>query len=120
MTAHGLHVRDETVEAVAIVGHVLAGMIAVLLDEIRHLALFGAIDALDQRDAELAVVDAPDLHAAARIVGPRVVDALDQRAALDFDVEPGPFLDAALLDGVSDVIDFLQMRHDGLRVRHIR
>src|SRR5690606_6547757 len=70
------------------------------------------VDALDQGDPELAVVDAPDLHARVRVVGPHVVDAIDERAALDLDVEPRPLLDLAVLDRVRDVVDLLEMCHD--------
>jgi hypothetical protein len=101
----------ETIEIVAIERHVLARVIAVPLDEARDLRLLAPVDALDERDAEVAVVDAPDLHAAVGIVGPHVVDAIDQRAAFDLDVEPGPSLDRSALARVRDVIDLLELRH---------
>src|SRR5688572_15019298 len=104
----------EAVEVVTVVGDVLARVIAVALDEASHLRLLAPIDAFDERDAELAVVDAPDLHAAVGIVGAHVVDAIDQRAAFDLDVEPRPLLDRAFRAGVGDVIDFPEVRHDPL------
>ncbi len=115
--AAALHeVRAERVEVVAVVGDVLARVIAVMLDEARDLRLALAVDAFDERDAELAVVDAPDLHAAVGVVGPHVVDAIDQHAAFDLDVEPGPLLDRAARARVGDVVDFLEMRHGSLPV----
>ena len=96
----------KALEIVAIEGDVLARMIAVALDEARHVRLLAAIDAFDERDAEVAVVDAPDFHAAVGILGAHVVDAIDQRPAFDLDVEPGPLLDRAVLARVGDVIDF--------------
>jgi hypothetical protein len=103
----------ESLEVVAIVGHVLARVVAVPLDEARDLRLRAPIDAFDERDAEVAVIDAPELHAARRISRAHVVDALDELAALDLDVEPRPLLDRAGGAGVRDVIDFTQERHDG-------
>ena len=100
---------DESVEVVAVIGYVLAGVIAVLLDEGRDLGLLRAVDTLDQGDAELAVVDAPDLHAAVGIAGTGIVDALDQRPAFHLDVKPRPLLDGARFHGVGDVIDLLEM-----------
>ena len=73
-----------------------------------HLRLLCPVDSFDERNAELAVVDAPDLHAAVEIVGPDVVDPVNERAAFDFDVEPRPLLDGAAFAGVGDVVDFLQ------------
>ncbi|MGZ4766020.1 MAG: hypothetical protein ACXV6M_10220 [Ilumatobacteraceae bacterium] len=77
------------------------------IDELGDLRLLGAIDALDQGDAEVAEVDAPDLHAALGVAGTHIVDAVDQDATFDFDVEPGPLLDRAGGAGVGDVIDLL-------------
>ena len=100
---------EELVEVVGVVGDVLARVVAVALDELGDLRLLGTVDALDQRDTEVAEVDAPDLHARVGIVRADVVDAVDQRPALDLDVEPRPLLDRAGLDGVGDVIDLLEM-----------
>src|SRR5689334_20584475 len=80
----------EALEVVAVVRDVLARVIAVPLDEASHLRLFASIDAFDERDAEVAIVDAPDFHAAVGILGLHVVDAIDQRATFDLDVEPCP------------------------------
>src|SRR5436190_6050758 len=104
----------EALEVVAIVGDVLARVIAVALDEASDLRLLVSIDAFDERNAEVAVIDAPDLHAAVGILWLHVVDAVDQRAAFDLDVEPGPLLDRALRARVRDVIDFPEVRHDSL------
>src|SRR5690606_20907730 len=104
MTSKGL-------EIVTIHRDVLAGVIAVPLDELRHLRLLASVDTLDQRDAEVAVVDAPDLHAAVRIVRANVIDTVDQGTALHLDMKPRPLLDHAGSAGVSDVIDLSQKRH---------
>ena len=107
----------ELLEVVGVVGDVLAGMIAVAIDELGDLRLLGAVDALDQSDAEVAVVDAPDLHAAVGVAGADIVDAVDQRAAFDLDVEPRPLLDGARGTGVGDVIDLLDERHGAYQTK---
>ena len=102
---------DKSFQIVGVVGDVLTGMIAMLFDEAGDLGFLGAINAFDQRNTEITVVDAPDLHAAVRIAGTRVIDALDQGSALYLDVEPGPFFDAASLNRIGNVINLLEMRH---------
>src|SRR5690606_867435 len=82
----------------------------------RDLRLAAAIDALDEREAEFSVVDTPELHAAVRVVRANVVDARHERAALDFDVIPRPFLDRAFRAGVRDVIDLAELRHRSFSV----
>ena len=84
---------------------VLTGMVAVAFDELRDLRLLASIDALDECYAEFPVIDAPKLHAAFRIMRTHVVDALDQLAALDLHVKPGPFFDRAGSARVGNVID---------------
>src|SRR5690606_40387465 len=56
MTAHREQAAAKRVEVAAREGDVLTGMIAVPLDEPRHLRLSAPIDAFDERDAELAVI----------------------------------------------------------------
>jgi hypothetical protein len=109
MTTQRLHVFDKTVQIVAVIRDVLTRMITVSLDEIRNLGFLGAIDAFDQCDAEVAKVDAPDFHAAVRISRARVIDTLYQGAAFHNDVKPGPFFDAAVFDGVRNMIDLSQV-----------
>ena len=111
MPAHGLHAVHERIQVVAVVGDVLAGVVAVPVDEGRHLRLLRPIDAFDERDAEFAVVDAPDLHAAVGVAGPGIVDPLDQDAAFNLDMEPGPAFDRARFNCVSDVVDLPQVGH---------
>ena len=82
-----------------------------LLDKIRHLRFLGAVDAFDQRDTEVAVVDTPDLHAAVGVTRARIVYALDQGAALDLDMKPGPLFDAVFFYRVGNVINLLEIRH---------
>ena len=86
-------------------------MVAVALGETGHLRALGPIDAFDQSHPEASEVDAPELHARGGIVGAHIVDPVDERAALDLDVEPRPPLDRAFLAGVGDVIDLLEMCH---------
>ena len=57
MSAQRFHVVDKSVEVVGVVSNVLTGVVAVLFDEIGDLRFLGAIDAFDQRDAEITVVD---------------------------------------------------------------
>ena len=111
MTAQRLHVLDERIQVMAVVGDMLAGVVAVLLHERGHLGFLQAVDAFDQSDAEIAIVDAPDLHAAVRVVRTGIVDSIDQGAAFDLDVKPRPALDCAGLHGVGDVVDLSQVGH---------
>lgn len=68
-------------------------MVAVGVDKSSDLRLLGTVDAFDQGDTEPAEVDAPDLHAAAGVVGSNAVDPVDHDPALNFDVKPGQSLD---------------------------
>src|SRR5690606_19909106 len=79
-----------------------------------------AVDALDEGDAEFAVIDAPELHAAVRVVRTDVVDAGHERAALDLDVEPRPLLDRAFRACVRHVVDSAELRHRSFSFRVIR
>src|SRR5690606_10447945 len=114
MAAHTEQVIAECVEIAARERNVLARMIAVALDELRDLRLFAPVDAFDERDAEVAVVDAPQLHAAVLVVRAHVIDAGHERAAFDLDMKPGPLLDRALRARIGYVIYLRQMRHSRL------
>src|SRR5690606_37062298 len=120
MTAHLEQAPAESVEVATRERDVLARVIAVPLDESRHLRLAAAVDALDEGDAEFAVIDAPELHAAVRIVRTDVVDAGHERAALDLDVEPRPLLDRAFRACVRHVVDSVELRHRSFSFRVIR
>ena len=109
MSSHGLHAINEGIQVVAVIGHMLTGVVAVLLHEGCDLRLAGSVDSLDQGNAEIAVVDTPNLHATVRIARPRIVDALDQGAVFHFDVEPGPFLDHSFRAGIGNVVDLAQL-----------
>jgi hypothetical protein len=80
-----------------------------LLDETGDLGFLCAVDAFDQCDAEITVINAPDLHAAVRVTGTRVVDALDQGAAFHFDMEPCPLFNVALFNGIGNMIDLFEI-----------
>ena len=84
----------------------MAGMIAVPFDKECHRRFLGPINALDQCDVEVAVGNIQDFHAAAGIVGQGIVDPLDQGAAFNLDVEPGPALDRTMFHCVCDVVHF--------------
>src|SRR5262245_47911800 len=105
MASHLEQVPAEALQIMTVERDVLARMIAVPLDELRDLRLLAAVDSLDERDAEVPIIDAPQLHAAFRIVRAHVVDALDQPASLDLHVEPGPLFDRAASARVGNVID---------------
>lgn len=79
----------------------------VTFDKCRHLRRLGAIGPLDECNAE---VDAPNLHARVNVIGPNVIDPIDERADFNFDMEPRPALDRASGLCVGDVVDVLQ--HD--------
>ena len=111
MPAQRLEAINEFIKVVAIVGHVLAGVIAMLLHKGRHLRLLGPVYAFYERYAEFAIVDAPDLHAAVGVPGTGIVNALDEGASLDLYVKPSPPFDVARCDGVGHMIDFLEVRH---------
>src|SRR5690606_35811037 len=64
VAAHLDEAPPERFEIVARKRDVLTGVIAVPLDELRDLRLLAPVDAFHQRDAEVAEVDAPELHAA--------------------------------------------------------
>src|SRR5690606_17564227 len=117
MTAHLDEMPTERFEVAARECDVLARMIAVPLDEPRHLRFPSPVDALDERDAEAAVVDAPELHAAVGVVRTHVVDPRDERSALDLDVKPGPLLDRPLRARVGHVVHFGQVRHQSVLLR---
>jgi hypothetical protein len=93
---------------VTIEGDMLTGVVTMALHELGDLRFLPPVDAFDERNAERAVVDAPDLHTAVRIVGPDVIDSIYQRPAFDIDVEPRPLLDSALRTSVGDMVDFPQ------------
>jgi hypothetical protein len=57
------------------------------------------------------ILDVSETQAEAMVSPDRITD--DLRPAFDLDVEPGPLLDRAGLDGVGDVVDLLEMRHRG-------
>jgi hypothetical protein len=98
----------ERFEIAGVVGNVLAGVVTMFFHERRHLRGFGPVNAFNQRDPEIAVVDAPNFHAAIGISRANIVNAIDQGATLNFDVKPRPPLDRALFAGVGDMVNLGQ------------
>src|SRR5690606_1502132 len=117
VAAHREQVPSKRLEIAARECDVLTCVIAVTLDELRHLRLTPPIEAYDERVTEAAVVDAPELHAAVRIVGADVVDSSDQLSALDLDMKPRPLLDRALRACVGHMVHLREMRHQTLLPR---
>ena len=104
---------DERVEVVRVVGDVLARKIAMHINKLGDLRLHRPVDPLDERNTKLAEIDAPDLHRRIWIAWAHVVDPIDQRAALNLDMEPGPLFNLTFGTCVGDMVDLLQVRHRG-------
>jgi hypothetical protein len=104
-------VRLELLEVVGVVGDVLTRVVAVPVDELGDLRLLGAVDALDKGHAEVAVVDAPDLHAAVGVAGTNVVDAIDEVPPSTSMWNHAHFSMVPAAHAYGDVIDLLDVRH---------
>ena len=59
-----LHMIDEAIKVITIIGYVLTAMVSMAFNKAGDLAFFFPVDAFDECDAEFAVINAPNFRTA--------------------------------------------------------